>query len=222
MWVLHWGLLLRLTWKTWAWTCEGQVWGLFSCLGHRSSGSTRYSESWQLGQQEIWSFRRVGHDWATELNWESMATSIGQSAPVFFLGEPHFLIETPGGPQSTGMQRIRHYQSDPACIGARLFLPVVALPQWELSVMVAQLLGLQGPWQCQVCRDMDCLHHRSYSSIRVFFPASCSWWSEGLFGQSFSMVPPIQALTGLPCLGSFSVVWCIRHIEGAPWLSPTL
>ena len=28
----------------------------------------------------------------------------------------------------------------------------------------------------------------------------------------------VQALRGLPCLGSFSVVWQIRHIEGPPWL----
>ena len=45
-----------------------------------------------------------------------------------------------------------------------------------------------------------------------------SWYSEGLFSQSFSEAPPIQALRGLPCLGSFSVVRCIRHIEGRPWL----
>ena len=49
-----------------------------------------------------------------------------------------------------------------------------------------------------------------------FFRVSCSWWSEGLFGQSFSLAPPIQALTGLPCLGSFSVVHRVRHIEGGP------
>jgi len=35
-------------------------------------------------------------------------------------------------------------------------------------------------------------------------------------GQSFSVTPPFQALRGLPCLGSFSVVRCIRHIEGHP------
>ena len=46
-----------------------------------------------------------------------------------------------------------------------------------------------------------------------FFWASCSWWSEGFFGQSFSIVPPVQALRGLPCLGTFSVVRCIRHIN---------
>ena len=40
-------------------------------------------------------------------------------------------------------------------------------------------------------------------------------------GQSFSIALPIQALRGFPCLGSFSVVRCIRHIEGPPGWSPT-
>ena len=40
--------------------------------------------------------------------------------------------------------------------------------------------------------------------------------SEGLFGQSFSVAPPVKALRGLPCLGSFSVVRRVRHIEGGP------
>ena len=81
---------------------------------------------------------------------------------------------------------------------------------------VVQLLGLQGPWRRQVCRDMDCLCRRSYGPIMVFFRAFCSWRSEGLFGQSFSIALPVQALRGLPCLGSLSVVWCIRHIKGPP------
>ena len=82
-----------------------------------------------------------------------------------------------------------------------------------------QLLGLRGPWRCQVCRDTDCLCSRSYGPIRVFFRASNSWLSEGLFGQSFSIAPSIQALRRLPCLGSYPVVQRIRHIEGPPpWL----
>ena len=32
------------------------------------------------------------------------------------------------------------------------------------------------------------------------------------------VAPPVQALIGLPCLGSFSIVQCVRHIEGPPWL----
>ena len=43
MWVVHWGLLLRLPWRTWVCPCEGQVWKWCSCLGHRGTGSTRYS-----------------------------------------------------------------------------------------------------------------------------------------------------------------------------------
>ena len=54
--------------------------------------------------------------------------------------------------------------------------------------------------------------------IRVFFRASCSWQSEGLFGQSFSIAPPVQAPKGLLCLGFFSVVQHVRHIEGPLWL----
>ena len=113
-------------------------------------------------------------------------------------------------------------------------LPVAALPQWELSVKVAPLLGLQGPWRRQVCRDTDCFHRRSYGPIRVFFPASCSWQSEGLFGQSFSIALPVQAHRGAPLagvlfcgsghqapkralwVGSGSVVQCIRRLMGQP------
>ena len=51
----------------------------------------------------------------------------------------------------------------------------------------------------------NCLCRTSYGPIRAFSRASCSWRSEGLFGQSFSVAPPFQTLRGLPCLGSFSV-----------------
>ena len=43
LWVVLWGLLLRLPWKTWVCPCEGLVWRWYSCLGCRGSGSTRYS-----------------------------------------------------------------------------------------------------------------------------------------------------------------------------------
>ena len=36
----------------------------------------------------------------------------------------------------------------------------------------------------------------------------------------FSVAPPIQALTWLPCLGSFSVVRPVRHIEATPTPHP--
>ena len=37
-------------------------------------------------------------------------------------------------------------------------------------------------------------------------------------GQPLSVAPPIQALRGLPCLGSFSIVQHIRNIGWLPWL----
>ena len=37
-------------------------------------------------------------------------------------------------------------------------------------------------------------------------------------GQSFSIGLLVQALTGLPCLESFSVVQHVKHIEGPRWL----
>ena len=43
MWVVHWGLLLRLPWMTWVCPCEVQAWRWCSCLGHKGSDSTRYS-----------------------------------------------------------------------------------------------------------------------------------------------------------------------------------
>ena len=43
MWVIHWGLLLRLPWRTWVCPGEGQVWSSWSCLGRRGFGSTKYS-----------------------------------------------------------------------------------------------------------------------------------------------------------------------------------
>ena len=46
---------------------------------------------------------------------------------------------------------------------------MAAVPQLELGVKVVQLFGLQGLWRRQVCRDMDCLCHRRYGSLRVFF-----------------------------------------------------
>ena len=150
-----------------------------------------------------------------------MATSIGQYAPVLLPRESPSLTEKPGS-QSTGSQRVEHYWSDPASTDARLFLSVAALPQWELSMKVAQLLGLQGLWWFWVCRDTAYLLCRSYGPFRVFFWASCSWQSKGLFGQSFSIALPIQALRGLPCLGSFSVVQCIKHIEDPSGWGPTL
>ena len=136
-----------------------------------------------LGQQEIQCSRWV---------WQPVLANTLQYSCL----ENPTLAEKPGRPQSTGLQRVET-QLKWHCVHRReTFLPVADLPQWGLSMKVAQLLGLWGLCQHQVCRDTDCLHCRSYGPIRVFFQASYSLWSEGLFNQSISIAPPFQDLEG--------------------------
>ena len=86
-------------------------------------------------------------------------------------------------------------------------------------------------------QDMDCLHHKSYGAIRVFFQASCCCRSEALFGQSFSssagsgefpclgsvsVFRRVRHTKGPPCLGSYSVDGCIKHLREHPGWGPTL
>ena len=78
--------LLRLPWRAWVCPCECQVWRWFSCLGHRGSGSTRYS-----GELAA---RAAGNI----VLQKDMAISIGQYGPLFLPGEPPSLTENPGRP----------------------------------------------------------------------------------------------------------------------------
>ena len=101
---------------------------------------------------------------------------------------------------------------------------------------VAQLLGSQGPWWHQVCRHMDCLSRRIDGPITLFLASSS--WQQILFGPSLLLGPfrhfkgpmagvrlydmAYQALKWPPRLGSFSVVWCVRHLKGHPGWGPSL
>ena len=108
---------------------------------------------WRQGQQKIWCARRA---------WQPVLANTLQYSCL----ENPSLTEKPGRPQCKGLQRVEHDQSDPACTDARLS-PVSALPQRELSVKVAQLLGFRGPWWHRVCRDTAGLHCRGHGPIRV-------------------------------------------------------
>ena len=68
-------LLLRLPWRTWVCPCEAQVWRWCSFLGHRGSGSTRYSG------------RLAAMAAGNMVLKKGMVTNIGQYAPVFLPGE---------------------------------------------------------------------------------------------------------------------------------------
>ena len=125
--------------------------------------------SWQLGKQEIQCSRRV---WRPVL-----ANAFYYSCLETFLSDREAWQAT--------VHRVAKnwtWPSDPMCIDSKPFLPLAALPQWELSVKVVQLLALWGSWKCLVWKDMHCLCCRSYDPIRVVFWASCSWQSEALCG----------------------------------------
>ena len=62
------------------------------------------------------------------------------------------------------------------------------------------LLGLRGPGGTKGAGAWTA-SAAGVRALSVFFPASCSWRSEGLFGQSFSVALPVQALSGGPLPG---------------------
>ena len=156
--------------------------------------------SWRLGQQELWCSRRA---------WQPVLANMLQ----------YSCLENPLPDRESWqatVYRLTKSWTRPKWLCAyrcKTSFACGGSAQWELGAVV-QLLGLRGPWHQVQGHGLSC--HRSYRPIRVFFQASYSWWSEGLFGPSFSVAPLIQALRGLSCLGSFSAVWCIRHTEGSP------
>ena len=80
--------------------------------GAGSSGSRKYSALEGYGNQ----------------SWPTGSSILAWRTP---------LTEKPGRPQSTGIQRVGHYRSDPGHKQARYFLPVAVLSHWELNVKLA-------------------------------------------------------------------------------------
>jgi len=159
MWVIHCGLLLRLPWRTWVAPVRARCGGGAAALvaevlaalvvrGVGSWGSRKYRALEDYGNQ-YWPVRSSIPAWRTPSLIESWQATVYRVAKVWTLLKQPYVH--------------RH---------KTLFFSVSPLPQWDLSVKVAQLLGLWGPWQRQVCRD--CLCCKSYSPIWVFFQASCN------------------------------------------------
>ena len=163
-----------------------------------------------------------------------MGTSIGQYGPVLIPGGALSLTEEPGRPQSTSLQRSGHDQSNPVHIDTRRFVPVAALPPWELSVKVAQLPGLQGQGQSprQELWPYQSLFRRLF--WRPLWPVFLR--SSTHSGPERAPLPGVllccsthqahreaplagvllrrsvcQALKGAPWVGSYSLVQCVRH-----------
>ena len=130
------------------------------------------------------------------------------------------LTEKPGKPQSTGCKESDR-TGDPARINTRLFF-FFFFASNSCSPLRVEHEGSATAWLVGTLVAPSVQGHRllcgrRYGPIRVFFRASCSWGSEDLFGHSFSIAPPVQALRDFPCLGSFSAVLSVRHREGPPY-----
>ena len=134
MWVVHWGLLSRVPYRTWVCPCEGQMWRWCSCLGCRDSGNTRYSEELvarAAGNIVLYIIYIV-----LTIYLEGCGNQYWPTRSSILAWRPA-LTEKPGRSQTIGSERAGHYQNDLVRTDARFFFPVAALPQWELSVKVA-------------------------------------------------------------------------------------
>ena len=117
MWIIHGGLAPEAA-------LEGlglPLWGpgveVVQLLGSQGLGGTRYSGGvGGQGSRKYSALEGYGNQ-----SWPIRSSILAWRSPS--------LTEKPGRPQSTGSQRVGHYRSYLVCIGARLFLPVAALPQ---------------------------------------------------------------------------------------------
>ena len=136
------------------------------------------------------------------------------------------LTEKPGKAQSTGSQRVGQDWSDPVHINTRPFFLFFFACGTSALVRV-ECEGGADAWLAGTLVAQSVQGHRlpprqELCPIRDFFLAACSWRSEGLFGPSLSIALPVQALRGIPWLGSYSADRWIRHLKGHPGWGSTL
>ena len=135
-----------------------------------------------------------------------MATSTGQYTPVFLPGEPRSLTEKPGRPQSVGLQRVGHYQSNSVCIDVRLFFacgspaPVTVECEGGTGAWLAGILVVSSVQRHGLSPPQELWPYKSLFSSLLYLVIRRSLWPV------FLLAPPVQALRRLPCLRSFSAV----------------
>ena len=169
----------------WTWVDSGSWWW-----------TGRPGVLWFMGSQ------RVRHDWAIELNWEGYGHQywpICSSIPVW---------RTPLPDREAWQATVYRVAK------SRTWLKRPCVHRHKTFFCMWQLCPCES-WAWRWCNCLACgdpggakcagtqTRCRSHGPIRVFFRASCSWRSEGLFGQCFSVVSlsSVQALKGLPCWG---------------------
>ena len=144
-----------------------------------------------------------------------MVTSIGQYFPVFLPGETPWQ-RSMAGHSLQGRKELDMTKATLHTYVQEFFCPLQLCPSESWAWRWCSCLACRGPGSAR-CAGTHTASTTGVMALSVSFPASCSWRSEGLFGQSFSIALHLQALRGLPWLRSVSV-WHVRPIGGAPWL----
>ena len=107
MWVVHWGLLLRLPWRTWFAPVRAMCGGGAAAWVTGVLAAPGPQGSWWLGQQEIQSLEGYGSQY-----WPIHSSVVVWRPP---------LSEKPSRTQSVGSQRVGNDPSDPAWTDPGLF-----------------------------------------------------------------------------------------------------
>ena len=150
-----------------------------------------------------------------------METSIGQYAPVFLPGEPP-LPDREAWQAKVYREAKSQTQPKRPCLHRwKTFLPAAALPQWELSVKVDSCLACRDPGGAKYAGTWTASSTGVMALSGSFFEPLIAG-NQKASGHSFSIALPVQALRGFPYLGTFSVVWQVRNIEGPPAWGPSL
>ena len=177
MWVVHWGLLLGLPWRTWICLCEGQMSGVVQLFrlqefwqhqvlrGVGSQGSRKYSALEGYGNQ-YWPICSGILAWRTPLTEAWQAT-------VYRFAKSWTQLKQPC---------VHRCKTFFACSSSA---PVRVEREGGTA---AWLVGILGSTKCARTWTASTT---GVMALSVFSQASCtSWQSEGIFGQYFSVAPP--------------------------------
>ena len=130
LWVIHWGLLLRLPWRTWVAPVRASYGGAAAAWFSGVLAAPGTQGSWWPEQQEIQYSGRV---------WQPVLARTLQCS----------CLENPWQTSLAGHSLQGHKELDwtkmTLCVCTLFFWPMAALPQWELSVKAHSCLACRDP-----------------------------------------------------------------------------
>ena len=155
---------------------------------HSSVLSWRIPGMGEPGELPSMGSHRVGHDWsdlAAAAATEGYGNQYWPIRSSILAWRTPSLTEKPGRPQSTGSERVRHYQKDPVCIDARIFC------LWQLC-----------PSESWAWRWHSCLAYRDSGGTKCAETQTAS--IAGVMALSESFVEPLVARNQKVSLASLS------------------